>query len=146
MWICWQVDYLMYWACAFLGLNGLLVAASCYGCVSQVLQWLKEGPIMSVLVRCFSTVRSMKVCLALKISLQLRCGPALFLDTGERLPVAFAKHSFLGLTSGLLSCCTLAQIAFLKNLKVVESLGGRLPDTIFPQNISSLHSIIFSPK
>ena len=34
-------------ACAFLGqLNGLLVAASWYGCVSQVLQWtqwLKEG-------------------------------------------------------------------------------------------------------
>ena len=29
---------------------------------------------------------------------------------------------------------------------VVESLRGRLPDTIFPQQISSLHSIIFSPK
>jgi len=29
---------------------------------------------------------------------------------------------------------------------VVESLGGRLPDTIFPQNISSLHRGIFSPK
>ena len=33
-----------------------------------------------------------------------------------------------------------------QNERVVESLGGRLPDTIFSQNISSLHRGIFSPK
>ena len=39
----------------------------------------------------------------------------------------------------------LPRIWFLLTLYilVVRSHGGRLPDTIFPQNISSLHSIIF---
>ena len=50
-------------------------------------------------------------------------------DEGEEVEKATSTLCIVGKKFGLLI--------------VVRSHGGRLPDTIFPQNISSLHSIIF---
>ena len=66
--------------------------------------------------------------------------------THERLAVSSGLHTIL--TNYRVSGSPNVQnpqptTSLLVYILVVRSHGGRLPDTIFPQNISSLHSIIF---